>query len=134
MGAYEHFGSASDVVDYETEVTTFHWGAELGPVRGWGLTLEGAWTRSMGSFSTIDLELPHEVVAIADYDFSEVNTLSDLEYTQLEFHGRGTRDLTENTSFYVGAGVVDFDDDAVWVYGNLSGSVVYTRAGIEASF
>ena len=34
----------------------------------------------------------------------------------------------------VGVGVIDFNDEASWVYGDLSGSIVYTRAGIETTF
>ena len=140
MGAYTHYGYVADVVDYETTVTTLHWGAQFGPTQGWTLDLEGAWTGSEGSFEQVNLPDPvvagtaTDVVDIGVYDYTDINTFSDLEYTQLEFHGRGTRNIARNTSFYVGAGIIDLDDKSPYVYGDMSGSVVYTRAGIETAF
>lgn len=134
MGALEHFGSASDVVNYETAVTTIHGGAEIGPVAGWGLGVQAAWTKAEGSFASINVALPDEILADEDYDFSNINTYSDLDYSTLEVHATGTRQIHEDTSFTVGVGVIDFNDEASWVYGDLSGSIVYTRAGIETSF
>jgi hypothetical protein len=122
------------VVDYETEITSLHWGAEFGPTAGWMLAFEGAFTSTEGSFGTVELELPEESLDHADYDFTMMSEYSELKYETLEFHGRGSREIARNTSFTFGAGVVDFDDDLPWVYGDLSGSVVYTRAGIATTF
>ncbi|MBZ0270279.1 hypothetical protein K8I85_19170 [bacterium] len=96
--------------------------------------MDASWTRSEGSFSSIELVLPEQTVTDADYDFSQIHTYSDLDYTTLEFHASGSRQIREATSLTLGVGVIDLDDDASWVYGNLSGSVVYTRAGLETSF
>lgn len=101
---------------------------------GWALSLASSWTQAKGSFDSVTLALPEETVAHADYDFSEIHTYSGLDSTTLEFHAEGRRELRESTSLTLGVGIVDFNDDASWVYGDLSGSVVYTRAGIETAF
>ncbi len=89
---------------------------------------------SEASFDPIQLELPEQTVAIADYDFSGIPEYSDLELTQLEISGRATRDISEHTSFYVGAAYYDLDDEASYVYGDMSGSATYVYSGLRIQF
>ena len=121
--------------------STLTWGAQFGPTQGWTLDLNGVWTQSEGSFEQVNIpEHPEETdtangqFELGVYDYTDVNSFSELKYTQLEFHGRGTRAITRDTSFYVGGGIIDLDDESPYVYGDMTGSVVYTNAGIETAF
>lgn len=80
------------------------------------------------------MELPEETVDIGDYDFSGIPEYSDLEYRQFELSSRAERRFSEDASAFVGVGWYDLRDDAPYTYGDMSGSVVYTHAGIETRF
>lgn len=98
------------------------------------MSLGGAVTQSEGSFDRVEVELPEEVVAIADYDFTEMHTYSDLETTQLEITSRVTRRIREASSVWVEAAWYDLTDDQPWVYGDTDGSVLVTAAGLTHTF
>jgi hypothetical protein len=134
VGAYEHFGSATDVVDYETEITAFFLTGEVTPNEDWSLSAQGTVTRSKGSFASPVVELPEETVAIGDYDYTEIPAYSRLDFRQIELTCEATRRISSGASAFVGAGWYDLIDDAAWVYGDMSGTVLYTRAGIETRF
>jgi hypothetical protein len=106
----------------------------MSPSEDWSLSVDGALTMSEASFDPIQLELPERTVAIADYDFSKIPEYSDLEVTQLEISGRATRDISEHTSFYVGAAYYDLDDKAPYTYGDMSGSATYAYSGLRIQF
>ena len=69
-----------------------------------------------------------------EYDFSQVQEYSDLEFRQIEVSGRVTRRISENTSFYVGAAFYDLDDETPYTYGDMSGSAIYTYSGMRIQF
>ena len=134
MGAYEHFGSATDVVDYETKISAFHLTGEFAPDDRWTIGLEGSLTLSEASFDAPVMELPDEVIDIGDYDFMEIPTYSDLEYREISISSRVTRRVSHNASGFVSVGWFDLEDDAPYAYGDVSGSVLVTSAGLETRF
>jgi len=130
----EHYGSAQDVTEWTTESRSFWVNAEAAPAAGWTVSLGGAVTQSEGEFDRVEVELPEEVVAIADYDFTEIHTYSDLSTTQLEITSRVTRRIREASSVWVEAAWYDLTDDQPWVYGDTDGSVLVTAAGLTHTF
>ena len=70
----------------------------------------------------------------ADYDFSEVGDYSDLKFAQLELSSRVTRRISDRSSVYLGVGYYDLDDKAAYVYGDMTGSVLYTQSGVRVRF
>jgi hypothetical protein len=134
VGAYEHFGSATDVVDYETEITAFHLTGEIRPDDRWTLSLGATVTLSEASFAAPEVELPDETVAIGDYDFSGIPDYSDLDLREITLSSRVSRRFSESASAFVGGGWYDLVDDAPYTYGDMSGTVLYTSAGIETRF
>jgi hypothetical protein len=138
-GAYKHFGNAADLVDYETEITSVYLNADFHPVEEWMLTLGGTYTMSKASFGAVDMELPEDFdpetdLPHADYDYSTVNEYSDLEFSQIDLYAKGSREITENASVYLGVGYFDLADDQPYVFGDQTGSVIYVTSGVYAQF
>jgi hypothetical protein len=98
------------------------------------IALGATYTISDGEFESIMTELPEEVVDIGDYDFSQVHTLSDLEYRQLEASVKADRQISDRASFYVGVSLFELLDEAPYVYGDLDGRVIYTHSGFRIGF
>lgn len=82
----------------------------------------------------MSLELPDHTVHIGDYDFSQVHTYSDLDYTEYEISLYGDREITRDASAYVGVAYYDLTDDQPYVYGDVGGSVLRTEAGVGFTF
>ncbi|MCA9755680.1 MAG: hypothetical protein KDA27_07760 [Candidatus Eisenbacteria bacterium] len=131
MGAYDHFGSASDVFDNDTDIATVYITGQFQIDAHWSLDVNGSFTNSKAKFDPIEVTVPEETVGKADYDFSGINEYSDLEFKQLEVGGTLTKMLSEKASAYIGLNYFDLTDDAPYVYGDVSGSVLYTRAGFQ---
>ena len=134
MGAYQHFGSASSTVDYKTDLGSLYLAAELFLGKGWALHLDGVYTLSEAAFDAIEVNLPEEVVEHGDYDFTNVHTYSDLKYGQLETTGKVTWGFNPSSKLYVALSYFDLQDDAAYTYGDMSGSVLYTRSGVTVNF
>ena len=129
-----HYGSATDLVDYTTEITSVYLNADLHPTEKCMLALGGTYTMSNGSFGTVEMELPEETVEHADYDYTTVNEYSDLEYSQFEVYAKGSREITDNASLYLGVGYFGLTDDQPYVYGDQTGSAIYVTSGVYAEF
>lgn len=135
MGAYEHFGSASDNdVVYETNTAAIFVTGDFYPDDKWELSFHGSYTATEGSFEAIDVSLPEEMLDIGDYDYSETHTYSDLDFNQLELSLKGERRISSKTSLYLGIAYYDFADEAPYAYGDQSGSVLYTHSGLRVLF
>ena len=96
--------------------------------------MDGAYTSTEASFDPIEAEVPEETVAKADYDFSAIDAYSDLKFAQIEISSRVTRQISPRSSVYLGVGYYDLQDDAPFVYGDMTGSVLTTRSGIQVRF
>ncbi|MEZ5066352.1 MAG: hypothetical protein R3B81_16620 [bacterium] len=122
-------------MDYETKATSLHASGEIVPEgRPWRVSIAGTLTFTEGSIDAPDVELPEETVAIADYDFSAIPEYSRLKYRQIELTSRVSRSFSRDASGYVELGWYDLRDDSPWVYGDETGSVLVTRAGVQTSF
>jgi hypothetical protein len=100
----------------------------------WTFGAGGTFSISEAAFDPIELELPEEVVAVGDYDYSGIDEYSDLDYRQIELWAKGSREISRNASLYVGGGYFDFTDDQPYVYGDLSGQVSYLQSGVQVMF
>jgi hypothetical protein len=133
-GAYTHYGNATDLVDYETEITSVYLNADFHPAEEWMLALGGTYTMSKASFGAVEMELPEDTVEHADYDYSMVYEYSDLEFSQIDVYAKGSREITDNASVYLGVGYFDLADDQPYVYGDQTGSATYVTSGVYARF
>lgn len=121
-------------MDYETTAGTLYLNGEFLVADGWTMSIDGAYTATEASFDPLEVETPEETVAKADYDYSEINSYSDLKFAQFEVSSRVTRRISERASAYVGVGYFDLTDDAPYVYGDVTGSVLYTQSGVQVRF
>ncbi len=113
---------------------TFYLNGEFFLAEGWLLSVEGVYTTTEASFDEIHVSLPEETVHKADYDFSRVYTYSDLDFAQFELSGRVTREISRKASVYLGVGYYDLEDEAAYVYGDMTGSVLATQSGVSVRF
>ena len=113
---------------------TIYVNGEFFLAEGWLLSVDGAYTATEASFDQFDVEVAEETVHKADYDFSEIGTYSDLKFAQLEVSSRVTRQISDRSSVYLGVGYYDLEDEAAYVYGDVSGSVLYTQSGVRVRF
>jgi len=87
-----------------------------------------------GSFDPFELGELEEAPAHWDNDFSKFGEFSDLEYTQIEFTLGGTYALMPTTALQASVSWMDLTDDQPYVYGDLSGSLLFTRLGMRMRF
>ncbi len=121
MTPSQHFGYASDMTEYETTGHVLFVNLEFYPVKNLDLHLNGNYTMAEGSFSSINMVLPHEVVHHGDYDYSEIHTYSDLDQSYFEIDAGGNVALSENLGLYANVKYMDYTDDQPYVYGDYSG-------------
>jgi hypothetical protein len=115
-------------------MTSVYLSGEWMPSQRWNLRLGGWVTQSKAAFESLTLDLPEEVVAIGDYDFSQVHTYSDLEYLEYEVSLRGEYGIGSSSSLYGRVAYYDLTDDEPWVYGDVGGSVLRTEVGLSSTF
>jgi hypothetical protein len=107
--------------------------------------LEGVYALSRGSFSEIGDVVPAGIDpavnispdrtdGTADYDYSMINTYSDLDYGQLEGTVGVNYKLDAKASVYGSVNLMDLQDDQPYVYGDMSGLLVTYAAGMTVGF
>jgi predicted porin len=100
----------------------------------WGLSAGVIYTQSKASYESIKLELPEETIEHADYDWSQVHTFSDLEYKYTEANAKVDFEFSRAADVYLGVQYFDLMDDQPYVYGDVTGSVLFTQAGVRVKF
>ncbi len=108
--------------------------------------LEGVYSKAKGSFDPFDMPLPTDIQDEAAhinpdhanskgaYDFSVISDYSDLDYTQLEGTLGVNYKLDQTASVYASVNLMDLQDDQVYVYGDLTGSIITYAAGMTMGF
>jgi hypothetical protein len=109
--------------------------------------VEGVYSKSKGSFDPFDMPLPDDIpedVNISPdypggsskgaYDFTVISDYSDLDYTQLEGTVGVNYMLDKAASLYASVNLMDLQDDQVYVYGDLTGSIITYAAGMTMGF
>jgi hypothetical protein len=122
------------VTDYETKSNVFFMNAGWTPSERFKLFLEGVVTMSEASFDPFALPEPEEAPGNGDYDYSMVNTYSDLDYTQVEATLGGNYAIGEKTHVYGSVTLMDLQDDEEYVYGDLSGTLTMYATGLTVGF
>jgi len=68
------------------------------------------------------------------YDFTAISDYSDLEYKTLEGTFGLNYKLDRKASLYGSVNLVDLQDDQVYVYGDLSGTILTYATGMSVAF
>ncbi len=110
--------------------------------------VEGVYSLSEGSFDSFgDLspasgEIPDDIRISPDYplsskgayDFSVISGYSDLDYTQLDGTVGVNYKLDKTATLYGSVNLLDLQDDQMYVYGDLTGSIITYAAGMSMAF
>ena len=98
-------------------------------------TLGGSYIDSKGKMDVGSMpEVPQEVtdnIAAADYDFSSIDTYSDLAYTLYNVSIGAEYVLSPKVSLTADVVYYDLTDDTGYVYGIETGSLYMVRSGVR---
>ena len=82
-----------------------------------------------GSFDSVQMRLPDEVVPYADYDYSFINEYSDLDQSYYEVSTGGSYQVSNHVGLFADLAYTDFSDDQPYVYGDQTGNWVSALVG-----
>ena len=133
------------MVDYESKVHNIYFSASLRASDK--LKLFGSLAYNMAEAAMTDVVMPDPTAQLtnpvydsghdleeADFTFEEMHTYSDLDYKYMSLELGGAYMLTETVTFTVDGGFADLTDDAPYVYGDGTGSMMMIRSGLKVSF
>jgi hypothetical protein len=136
-----------DTSEYSTDTNVFFVNANLTATDNLSFYLEGVYTAAKASFDPFDMPLPEDIPEESNispdhpggtskgaYDFTVISDYSDLDYTQLEGTFGVNYKLDEHASLYGSVNLMDLQDDQVYVYGDLTGSIITYAAGMRVGF
>ncbi len=126
---FAHFGSGRSETDYESKGHVLFTNLEFYPGDKFNMYFKCNYTMAEGSFDTREMELPDEVVAHGDYDYSIMEEYSDLDQSFYEIGVGGSYRVHSNLSVFADIVYVDFSDDEIFVYGDRSGTFYNAMLG-----
>ena len=89
---------------------------------------------NMPDTSAIAVLTGGELIEDMNYDFTQMNTYSDFDYTLLKFSGGLSYALSPTLTFTFDGEYADLTDDQGYVFGNESGSYYMIRSGFKLKF
>jgi hypothetical protein len=89
------------------------------------------YTVAEGSFESISMTLPDEVLEHGDYDYSQVYTYSDIDQNYYQLGLGGTYAFAQSAGLFADLTYIDFSDDQVWVYGDQSSDWYQIVVGVN---
>ena len=130
------------MTDYESKVHNLY--ASLNYSATAKLNLHGMvnWNKAEASLQEVNMPdtaaisvlTGGELVEDMNYDFTQMNTYSDFDYTLLKFSGGLTYALSPTLIFTLDGEYADLTDDQGYVFGNESGSYYMIRSGFKLKF
>lgn len=130
----EHFDSVDNTSGYTAKTNAIFFSVSLEASERVNLFVDGTYAVSEGGFDPFELPEPEEQPAIWDNDFSSVNEYSDLEYKQLEATVGAKVAVSDRSQLYGSVTLMDLADEQPYVYGDLSGQLVYYSAGMTVRY
>lgn len=133
------------MVDYESKVHNIYFSASFLPTDKLKLFGTVAYNKAEAAMAEIVMPDPTAQLTNPDYTsghdlnesdftFEEMHTYSDLAYKYLNFEFGGSYKLAETVTFTLDGGYADLTDDAPYVYGDETGSMLMVRSGIMVTF
>ena len=131
----QHYGHANDLSTYENKGHVFFVNFDVYPTEKLKMHLKGTYTLAQGEFDSIELELPHEVVHIGDYEgYNIIHNYSDIDQTIIEFDAGMNYAVSDHVGIFGDVYYADFDDAEPWVYRDQSGHYYDVAVGAMFSF
>jgi len=111
-------GYSDDQVSYKEESNSLLAGVKIHPSKKWGLGFNFGYTASEAGMNQFDLSADDYVAMTPtmSYDFSKSHTYSDLDMSRLNFDAMFKLKFTDNTWMRLWYNIVDFTDDAPYLY------------------
>ncbi len=129
-----HYGSLMGEIDYKTVVNSFSAGFTFLGIKRTVFTFSGNMVMGEAEFEPVDMpEVPDEAeqeLEAANFDYSEVNTYSDLSYNRFDFSLGADYRIDDETTFSAELIYISFMDDNAYVYGDQTGALYVIRAGV----
>ncbi|HDL01031.1 MAG TPA: hypothetical protein ENH23_02225 [candidate division Zixibacteria bacterium] len=88
----------------------------------------------MPDLAAISAQTGGDLVDNMDYDFTNLNSYSDLDYTLLKLNGGLSYKVSPTVTFTLDGEYADLTDDQGYVFGNESGSFYMVRSGFKVQF
>jgi hypothetical protein len=137
--AYQaHYGSMYTMVDYKSEMHNIFVNLGFDPVEKLHLKLNAAYNMSTAEMDPVEMPditarleggLSHQ-----DFTFDEMHEYSKLDYTMITANLGMEYKLAPDLTWTVDLDYGDLTDDAGYVYGIESGSILLLRTGIGFTF
>lgn len=122
-------------MDYTNEFSVVFFNAMLNASERFRFYMDGAYTKSEGSFSDLGvLEAPGGTAPNQDLDYSLTNGYSDLDFTLFELTYGMSFLVDEGTRLYTSVTTMDLTDDQPYTYGDQDGNITVYSAGMTVGF
>ncbi len=100
------------------------------------------WNKAESSLDEVLMPDLHEIEILTggdlvenqDYDFTNMNSYSDLDYTLLKLEGGLSYKISPTMTFTLDGEYADLTDDQGYVFGNESGTFLMIRSGFKINF
>ena len=120
--------------DYTTEYNVVFFNATLNASEQFRFYMDGAYTKSEDSFTSLGVLEADDTVANQDLDYSLMNEYSDLDYSLFELTYGVSFQVDTNARLYSSVTYMDLTDDQPYVYGDQDGSVTFYSTGMTVGF
>lgn len=96
--------------------------------------MDGAITKSTGSFGSLGVLEAEETVSNTDLDYTATNGYSDLDFTLFELTYGASFLVADDARLYTSVTTMDLTDDQPYVYGDQDGKLTVYSAGMVVGF
>ena len=120
--------------DYTTEYNVVFFNATLNASEQFRFYMDGAYTKSEDSFTSLGVLEADDTVGNQDLDYSLMNEYSDLDYSLFELTYGVSFQVDTNARLYSSVTYMDLTDDQPYVYGDQDGSATFHSTGMTVGF
>jgi hypothetical protein len=120
-------------VEYKSNSDVFLAGFNYVPRENHSVSCNLSYTTSDAAFDTVEFPEPAETSALGWYDFSRINTFSDLRIKQFDLLLTSRHGLTEHLGLDLGFAYKDYNDEEIYLFDG-TGSLYLLSAGMTYSF
>lgn len=92
-----------------------------------------AYTDSVASYDQVNMPDPHEQPAIGYYDFTQINSYSDLDVKQFDITLNGSHRFSDRVALQLGGAYRIYEDNEVFLFDG-TGDLWVLNAGLSFFF
>jgi hypothetical protein len=126
------------MADYETKASNVYVSVSGHPAERFWVKGSLVYNKSTAEYGRVEMpdieDRLNGALENQDFTFDELPTYSNLDYSFVQGSLGFSYLLSEGVTFTVDGLYADLTDDAVWVYGDESGSLFQIRSGFKVDF